>query len=90
VSAADDSYRFRTIWISDIHLGTPGCQAHYLLDFLRTHKAHTLYLVGDILDAWQLKKSWYWPQTHNDVVQKLLRTRAKAPRSSTFRAITTK
>lgn len=77
MSAADDSYRFRTIWISDIHLGTPGCQAHYLLDFLRTHKAHTLYLVGDILDAWQLKKSWYWPQTHNDVVQKLLRSARK-------------
>jgi UDP-2,3-diacylglucosamine pyrophosphatase LpxH len=80
VSAADDYYHFRTIWISDIHLGTPGCQAYYLLDFLRTHKANTLYLVGDILDGWQLKKGWYWPQTHNDVVQKLLRTVRKGTR----------
>ena len=77
MSAADDHYHFRTIWISDIHLGTPGCQAYYLLDFLRTHKANTLYLVGDILDGWQLKKSWYWPQAHNDVVQKILRSARK-------------
>jgi len=77
VSAADDDYHFRTIWISDIHLGTPGCQAYYLLDFLRAHKANTLYLVGDILDGWQLKKKWYWPQAHNDVVQKILRSARK-------------
>ena len=57
--------------------GHPGCQAYYLLDFLRTHKANTLYLVGDILDGWQLKKSWYWPQAHNDVVQKILRSARK-------------
>ena len=77
MSAADDDYHFRTIWISDIHLGTPGCQAYYLLDFLRAHKANTLYLVGDILDGWQLKKKWYWPQAHNDVVQKILRSARK-------------
>ena len=77
VSAADDDYHFRTIWISDIHLGTPGCQAYYLLDFLCAHKANTLYLVGDILDGWQLKKKWYWPQAHNDVVQKILRSARK-------------
>jgi UDP-2,3-diacylglucosamine pyrophosphatase LpxH len=58
-------------------LGTPGCQAYYLLDFLRTHQADTLYLIGDILDGWQLKKSWYWPQAHNDVVQKILRSARK-------------
>jgi UDP-2,3-diacylglucosamine pyrophosphatase LpxH len=80
VSAADDDNYFRTIWISDIHLGTPGCQAYYLLDFLRTHKADTLYLVGDILDGWQLRKSWYWPQAHNDVVQKILRNARKGTR----------
>ena len=77
MSATDDYYHYRTIWISDIHLGTPGCQAYYLLDFLRTHKANTLYLVGDILDAWQLKRGWYWPQAHNDVVQKILRSARK-------------
>ena len=55
----------------------PGCQAYYLLDFLRTHTADTLYLVGDILDGWHLKKGWYWPQAHNDVVQKILRAARK-------------
>lgn len=80
MSARDDHYHYRTIWISDIHLGTPGCQAYYLLDFLRTHKADTLYLVGDILDGWQLRKGWYWPQAHNDVVQKLLRSARKGTR----------
>ncbi|MEY3872472.1 MAG: hypothetical protein RLZZ296_1467, partial [Pseudomonadota bacterium] len=65
--------RFRTIFISDLHLGTPGCQAHALMDFLRTHPSDSLYLVGDIIDGWQLRRKWYWPQSHNDVVQKLLR-----------------
>jgi UDP-2,3-diacylglucosamine pyrophosphatase LpxH len=54
-------------------LGTPGCQAEYLLDFLRHHESDQLYLVGDIIDGWQLKRGWYWPQAHNDVVQKVLR-----------------
>ena len=65
--------RYRTIWISDIHLGTPGCQAERLLDFLRHNDCDRLYLVGDIIDGWQLKRRWYWTQTHNDVVQKVLR-----------------
>src|SRR5687768_9872878 len=63
--------RYRAIWISDIHLGTRGCKADYLLDFLRHTDALTIYLVGDIVDCWRLRKSWYWPQSHNDVVQKL-------------------
>lgn len=65
--------RVRTLFISDIHLGTKGCQAELFLDFLRVHDADTIYLVGDIVDGWRLGSSWYWPQTHNDVVQKLLR-----------------
>ena len=65
--------RFRTLFISDIHLGTRGAQADSLLDFLRYHDADTIYLVGDIVDGWALRSSWYWPQSHNDVVQKLLR-----------------
>jgi UDP-2,3-diacylglucosamine pyrophosphatase LpxH len=69
--------RYRSIWISDIHLGTPGCQAEYLLDFLRNNESEHLYLVGDIIDGWQLKRSWYWPQSHNDVVQKVLRKARK-------------
>jgi len=80
VGDPDEHYHFRTIWLSDIHLGSPGCQALYLLDFLRVHRADTLYLVGDILDGWQLRKGWYWPQAHNDVVQKLLRMARKGTR----------
>jgi UDP-2,3-diacylglucosamine pyrophosphatase LpxH len=64
---------FRTIWISVIHLGTRGCQAEMLLDFLKYTESEYLYLVGDIIDGWQLRKRWYWPQKHNDVVQKILR-----------------
>lgn len=67
----------RTIFISDIHLGTTGCKAEFLLDFLRWNESDTLYLVGDIIDGWKLKKSWYWHQTHNDVVQKILRKARK-------------
>ena len=73
--------RYRTIWISDVHLGTRGCKAEFLLDFLRHNDADTIYLVGDIIDGWRLKKSWYWPQTHNDVVQKLLRMVRKGTRA---------
>ena len=80
LAPVEDRHRYRTIWLSDIHLGTAGCQAFYLLDFLRTHQADTLYLVGDILDGWQLKKGWYWPQAHNDVVQKILRAARKGTR----------
>jgi len=69
--------RVRTVWISDLHLGTPGCQAKALLGFLRDVECETLFLVGDIIDGWQLKRQWYWPQAHNDVVQKLLRKARK-------------
>ncbi len=68
---------FRTLFISDIHLGTRGCQAESLLDFLREHDAEKIYLVGDIVDGWRLRRNWYWPQVHNDVVQKLLRKSRK-------------
>jgi UDP-2,3-diacylglucosamine pyrophosphatase LpxH len=71
---------FRSLFISDVHLGTRGCQAERLLDFLRYHDADVIYLVGDIVDGWQLKSSWYWPQAHNDVVQKLLRKGRKGAR----------
>jgi UDP-2,3-diacylglucosamine pyrophosphatase LpxH len=72
--------RFRALFISDVHLGTRGCQADKLLDFLRYHEADTIYLVGDIVDGWALRSSWYWPQPHNDVVQKLLRQARKGAR----------
>jgi UDP-2,3-diacylglucosamine pyrophosphatase LpxH len=70
----------RTVWISDLHLGTPGCQANRLLDFLRSVDCETLYLVGDIVDGWQLKRTWYWPHAHNDVVQKILRKARRGTR----------
>jgi UDP-2,3-diacylglucosamine pyrophosphatase LpxH len=71
---------FRALFLSDMHLGARGCQADKLLDFLRHHDADTIYLVGDIVDGWALKSSWYWPQSHNDVVQKLLRKGRKGAR----------
>ncbi len=70
----------RTVWISDLHLGTPGCQAAALIEFLRSTECETLYLVGDVIDGWQLRRAWYWPQTHNDVVQKILRKARKGTR----------
>src|SRR6202048_2906375 len=79
-SRSDDGpadHRYRTIWLSDIHLGSGGCQAHYLLDFLRHNDSEYLYLVGDIIDGWQLRKGWFWPQAHNDVIQKVLRKARK-------------
>jgi UDP-2,3-diacylglucosamine pyrophosphatase LpxH len=68
---------YRAIWISDIHLGTSGCKADFLLDFLRVNESDQLYLVGDIVDGGQLKRGWYWKQSHNDVVQKILRKARK-------------
>ncbi len=72
--------RYRTIWISDFHLGTRNTRAEYLLDFLKENESEYLYLVGDIFDGWALGKSWYWPQVHNDVIQKLLRKARKGTR----------
>ncbi|MFG6284049.1 UDP-2,3-diacylglucosamine diphosphatase [Sphingomonas sp. S6] len=68
--------RYRTIWISDVHLGTRGCNADMLIDFLDHVDSDQLYLVGDIIDGWRLKKRFYWPASHNDVVWRLMK-RAK-------------
>lgn len=72
--------KFRALFISDVHLGSKASQAGFLLDFLRFHDAQTIYLVGDIIDGWRLKRAWHWPQSHNDVVQKLLRKARKGTR----------
>jgi UDP-2,3-diacylglucosamine pyrophosphatase LpxH len=64
--------RHRTLWLSDVHLGTMGCKAEHLVDFLKHHECETLYLVGDIIDGWKLAASWYWPQEHTNVVRKIL------------------
>jgi UDP-2,3-diacylglucosamine pyrophosphatase LpxH len=75
-----ETLRFRTIWISDVHLGTRDCRAEDLLDFLRRTESETLYLVGDVVDGWVLRRAWHWPQAHNDVVQKVLRKARKGTR----------
>jgi UDP-2,3-diacylglucosamine pyrophosphatase LpxH len=67
---------YRTVWISDVHLGTRGCNADLLIDFLDHVDCDTLYLVGDIIDGWRLRKKFYWPAAHNDVLWRLLK-RAK-------------
>ena len=65
--------KHRTIFISDIHLGSVGAQCDFLLDFLKHNNCDKLYLVGDVIDGWRLRKRWFWPQPHNDVIQKILR-----------------
>ena len=72
--------RYRALFISDVHLGTRTAQAEALLDFLRHHDAEKIYLVGDIVDFWRVRRGAYWPQTHNDVLQKLLRLVRKGTR----------
>ncbi|MEI6418300.1 MAG: UDP-2,3-diacylglucosamine diphosphatase [Sphingomonadales bacterium] len=72
--------KYRTVWISDTHLGTPGCNAELLHDFLHSIKPDTLYLVGDIIDGWKLKRGWYWPQRHSDIVRRILKLAAKGTR----------
>ena len=74
------THRYRSAWISDLHLGTRGSNAEAVLSFLRDHEFETLYLVGDLIDVWSLRRSRYWPQTHNDVVQKILRKGRKGTR----------
>lgn len=73
----DNEFLYNTIFLSDLHLGSKSAQAELLLDFLKHNTANKIYLVGDIVDGWQLKKGWHWPQAHNDVVQKLLRKARK-------------
>lgn len=74
--AVDGRTRYRTIWISDVHLGTKGCNAGLLIDFLDHTDSETMYLVGDIIDGWRLKKKFFWPAEHNDILWRILK-RAK-------------
>lgn len=64
--------KYRTIWISDVHLGYKGCKADYLLDFLRATECEYLYLIGDIIDVWSMQRTMYWPQAHNNVIRTIL------------------
>ncbi len=69
--------QFRTLFVSDLHLGARACQAEAFLDFLRYYDADTIYLVGDIIDFWSVRRNPLWLQSHNDVLQKLLRKARK-------------
>lgn len=63
---------YKSIFISDIHLGSRGCQADALCSFLKTNTCENLYLVGDVIDGWQLQKRWYFPQSHANVIRRIL------------------
>jgi UDP-2,3-diacylglucosamine pyrophosphatase LpxH len=76
----DSMNTYRTAWISDVHLGTKGSNTDALLTFLRMYDFDTLYIVGDFIDIWQLRRGIYWPQTHSDVIQKILRKGRKGTR----------
>jgi UDP-2,3-diacylglucosamine pyrophosphatase LpxH len=75
-----NEHRYRTVFISDIHLGTKGCQAELLLDFIKTAEFDTLYLVGDIIDMWRLKQRWWWPAAHNTVVRRIMKMASRGTR----------
>lgn len=70
---AEPKHAYRTIWISDLHLGTRGCKAEFLLDFLQATTCERLYLVGDVIDGWRLRKSPYWNASQSRVVQAIMR-----------------
>ena len=63
---------YRSVFISDLHLGTRGCRSDFLADFLRRVSCEQMYLVGDIIDGWRLRKSWYWDATHDEVIRLIL------------------
>ncbi len=72
MTTSDGRVRYRTIWLSDLHLGTRGCQAEAVLGFLKRHACDRLYLVGDIIDGWRLANGLYWPQSHSNVLRHVL------------------
>lgn len=75
--SAPSPIKVRSIFISDIHLGTRFSKAELLLDFMREYKCENLYLVGDIIDGWAIKRKFIWDQSHSDVIQKILRKARK-------------
>lgn len=72
-----DRKLYRSIFLSDIHLGTRHCQAELLLDFLKSTEAERYYLVGDIIDGWAMRNKTYWPQSHNNILQYFLKLSKK-------------
>ena len=75
--ACPEHRHYRSLFVSDLHLGSAGCRAGEFLEFLKHTDSDYLYLVGDIVDGWRLRKRWYWPQAHNDIIQKILRKARK-------------
>ena len=73
-------WRYRSVFISDLHLGTPGCKAECLLDFLHHVESEYLYLVGDIVDGWRLRKRWFWPEHHDQILHTLLARASRGTR----------
>lgn len=69
---AAPEYAYRTVFISDTHLGTRGCRSDFLADFLANVSCEQMYLVGDIIDGWRLRKSWYWDGFHDEVLRLIL------------------
>jgi UDP-2,3-diacylglucosamine pyrophosphatase LpxH len=72
MQTSDPKRRYRTVFLSDLHLGTKGCRSDFLLDFLRRTECERLYLVGDIIDGWRLRKSWYWTAEFDEVLRQVL------------------
>ena len=77
------THKYRTLWISDVHLGTSGCKAEHLVDFLKQNECEHLYLVGDIIDGWKLRSGFYWPQEHTNVIRRIL-TKSKRGTKVTY------
>ena len=72
--------RYQAVWISDVHLGSKACRIEPLLEFISSVECETLYLVGDIIDLWSLRRKWFWPQSHNDFIRKVLKRASKGAR----------
>lgn len=75
-----NAMNYRAVWISDVHLGTRHAQVDKLLDFLRETECEYLYIVGDFIDGWQLRRKWFWTEEYNTLIQKLLRKNRKHTR----------
>lgn len=69
---ANPRLKYKTIWVSDVHLGSKASRAEYLIDFLKSTECEKLYLVGDIIDFWSMQKTMFWPQSHNNVIRSIL------------------
>jgi UDP-2,3-diacylglucosamine pyrophosphatase LpxH len=70
----------RSIFVSDVHLGSRYSHAESFLDFLRSHEPEHLYLVGDIIDGWELRRRWFWPQVYDRILKRLLELKAAGTR----------